>query len=431
MSERRRNINPLKSLRMVGKLVDEYYEDLMKSHENGKMVAWYIGYPLVQLLQAMDVNFLVTEQYGARHAARHEEGPLLATAESWGISQEICSYLRCSLACALYKLGKVTPPPDAPRTATHMDVPDFVLCTAPVCNQEPEWYDVVREWYNVPGYMVECPHVWDESRLEYAVNYLTEELKDLVSFIEKTVGRPMDWERLQTIMAETKKASAIRAELLQLAKHIPAPIGFFDFAIAIALSYFLVGRPESTEVLLAMKDEAEERIKRGEGFINGEEKYRLFFAAMACWPKVGWLADKYASYGAAVICGDYTHLTWYEDPTIIEPDKPLESLARVVAVMELNRSLEWKIENYSKLAQDFSCDGLVMHGVRTCRPWAGQHFELIDAMTRKLGVPAIYVDGDNANPQFVSEAQFDTRMQALTETIEAQRASGMGRQLKK
>ncbi|MFC1926762.1 2-hydroxyacyl-CoA dehydratase subunit D [Chloroflexota bacterium] len=430
--DKRKNVNPLESTRLIGEAVDHYYyEELMKAHEQGRMVSWYVGYPVVQILQAMDISYLVTEQYGARHAARHEEAPLLATADAWGISQEVCSYLRCSLACALYKLGKVTPPPNAPITATQMDSPDFVLCTHPICNQEPEWAQVIGEWYNVPVFMVEVPHCWDESRVEHSVDVLTQYFYDMIEFIEKQTKRPFEWDRLKEIVAETKRCSIYRAELLELGKNIPSPVSFWDLAIAIALTYFLVGRPESTRIMKMMRDEAQDRVNRGEGCIKGEEKYRLFTGAMACWPKFGWAADLYADKGAAVICGDYTHLGWYEDPTIIDPEKPIESLARVVAAYELNHGFPWKVDAYSKLAQDFSCDGLVMHGVRSCRPWSGDHLELLDSMTRRLGIPGMFVDGDNANPQFVSTAQVETRLQALLETIDAQRIAGMGRPLKK
>jgi len=40
---------------------------------------------------------------------------------------------------------------------------------------------------------------------------------------------------------------------------------------------------------------------------------------------------------------------------------------------------------------------------------------------RRLGLPAVTIGGDSCDPRFYSDAQVDTRLQALLETIEARR----------
>ena len=32
------------------------------------------------------------------------------------------------------------------------------------------------------------------------------------------------------------------------------------------------------------------------------------------WNKVGWLADKFAGYDAAVVAGRYTHMAFWQEP---------------------------------------------------------------------------------------------------------------------
>ncbi len=48
-------------------------------------------------------------------------------------------------------------------------------------------------------------------------------------------------------------------------------------------------------------------------------------------------------------------------------------------------------------------------------------------LIRKLGIPAVYFEGDMADESLISEAQIDTRLQALLETIEARRRGGYRR----
>jgi benzoyl-CoA reductase/2-hydroxyglutaryl-CoA dehydratase subunit BcrC/BadD/HgdB len=48
---------------------------------------------------------------------------------------------------------------------------------------------------------------------------------------------------------------------------------------------------------------------------------------------------------------------------------------------------------------------------------------LQDGITRQLGIPAVSIGGDSCDPRFYSDAQVDTRLQALIETIDARRKS--------
>lgn len=45
----------------------------------------------------------------------------------------------------------------------------------------------------------------------------------------------------------------------------------------------------------------------------------------------------------------------------------------------------------------------------------------MDAVSRKLNIPAIFVEADVGDESFYSEAQVDTRLQALLEMIDARR----------
>jgi benzoyl-CoA reductase/2-hydroxyglutaryl-CoA dehydratase subunit BcrC/BadD/HgdB len=46
---------------------------------------------------------------------------------------------------------------------------------------------------------------------------------------------------------------------------------------------------------------------------------------------------------------------------------------------------------------------------------------IMDGLARRLGVPAVTIGGDSCDVRFYSDAQVDTRLQALIETIEARR----------
>jgi benzoyl-CoA reductase/2-hydroxyglutaryl-CoA dehydratase subunit BcrC/BadD/HgdB len=132
----------------------------------------------------------------------------------------------------------------------------------------------------------------------------------------------------------------------------------------------------------------------------------------------------FAARKACVVAGPYTHLTWAIEPEIIDPDQPLESLARQSLTYYIHRNLDSRINLYSRLCQDYSVDGLIFHSSRTCRPLSIGQLEVMEGLMRQLGIPGISIEGDIGDLQFISEAQIENRVQALIETIAAQKGHG-------
>jgi benzoyl-CoA reductase/2-hydroxyglutaryl-CoA dehydratase subunit BcrC/BadD/HgdB len=74
-----------------------------------------------------------------------------------------------------------------------------------------------------------------------------------------------------------------------------------------------------------------------------------------------------------------------------------------------------------EMCEKYKIDGIVLSETQTCRAFNGHHFILMDGVARKLGIPAVSIGGDACDPRFYGDAQVDTRLQALLETIEARR----------
>jgi benzoyl-CoA reductase subunit B len=105
----------------------------------------------------------------------------------------------------------------------------------------------------------------------------------------------------------------------------------------------------------------------------------------------------------------------------MDPTKPLESLAANGMALHANHNLDWLVDNISNLCQEYKIDGLVCHAHRTCRPLAAPQLEIMDGVSRRLGIPAVFFEADMADETFYADAQVDTRVQALLEEIDARR----------
>ena len=63
-------------------------------------------------------------------------------------------------------------------------------------------------------------------------------------------------------------------------------------------------------------------------------------------------------------------------------------------------------------------DGAVFHMNRSCKHWSGNLYEMERQFRERTGVPTVVFDGDQSDPRCFSEAQYETRVDALMEIME-------------
>ena len=182
----------------------------------------------------------------------------------------------------------------------------------------------------------------------------------------------------------------------------------------------LVGLPGSKELLLEMRDEIKQRIADGVGSVP-DERYRLYYDGILTWPKLGVLGRKFATMDACVVAGAYSHLLFMPRPEKIDPDQPLESIAWNLCAGNMDGDFDQRANAVADLCEKYSIDGLVMSETQTCRGINYHTHFVADAVARRLGIPSITIGGDMCDARFYTDAQVDTRLQALLETIDAGR----------
>ena len=416
---RERKANRVKMTEDVGKMIDEAYEELKETAREGRKVAWVVGVPNLLLLRAMDVPFIYGESHSAGAAARKETDELLEVARGAGFLDECCSYSRINYGLALiakYGYDKPLKPDQS------MPKPDFVICTNGGCSTETQWFMALCRLFDVPGFLIDVPWVDinSEQEVRYKINVVVEQLRDLACFLEKMCRRPFDWKKLSEAMSILKKASELRGESLRLCRHIPSPASLFDLSISLGPVNALAGRPGTPDYFERLNAELRRRIDDGIGAVKNEQ-YRLYFDGIMMWPKIGSLTEKFASLNACLLAARYTHLGFYHMPERLDPNQPLESIADFLIRMQLNRNPVWLTEQIGKLCRENHIDGMVIHNMRTCRPFDVPQHRLAEGIQRELGIPSTIIEADHADVNFYSESQLDTRLQALIETIDARR----------
>ncbi|MGV0819057.1 2-hydroxyacyl-CoA dehydratase subunit D [Martelella sp. AMO21009] len=429
--------NKLKATRMGGRMVSEYWESVFRAKEEGKKVVWYNGTYIPPFFHAHDLVWVHGEAWAAMLAARHKEIGAQARGDQRGYDRELCSYARTHIGQMLIELDKVKTgtsdlDPNDPRIETMLKLPapDMIVNAYPYCSSGQQWDDITYRMFGkkVPMLTIQIPLLWggrkDAGYLQgeewqQRSAYVAEQLVALTDFLAEHTGRKYDFDRLSETMGYVKKAAELRLEAMDLCTATPSPASFFDWIVSIAPVNFLPGDQRLVDYFEAVKAEIEQRIACGEGAVK-DEKYRLFFDGMMNWNKVGWLADKFAAVNACVVAGRYTHMSFWQEPQLIDLANPVLGMAQNYLICPNNHGAPIMIGEIEKLCEKFHIDGVVCHASRTCRGMTNSQF-LIAGSAKRYGRQAMFFEGDVADESFYKDELLNTRLEAMVEAMDARK----------
>lgn len=430
--------NKLKSTRISGKLVNDYWEMVWRAKEEGKLVCWYEGSAINPFLQAADICWVHGEAYSAMLAARHQEGPAQQAAEERGYMKELCSYARTHLGCAINNQRNrndsdtgIFNGQDADDISSKLPPPDMIISAYAYCSTGQQWDEMTARLFGkkIPIFNVSIPLLWGARKdagylrgTEWAETsqYVARQLVDMVKFIEERTGKPYPWDRLRELMGQVKRASELRLEAMDMCTARPTPASFFDWVVSIAPINHLTVGPEIVNYFQTVRDEVAARVATGEGAVP-KEKYRLFFDGIMNWNKVGWLAEKFARYDAAVVAGRYTHMAFWQEPKLIDASDPVLGMAQNYLICPNNHAAPMLIDLVTDLCRKFEVDGMVIHASRTCRAHTNPQFLIANAAQKRLGIQTTMFEGDVTDESFYKDELLNSRVEAMLEAIDARR----------
>jgi benzoyl-CoA reductase/2-hydroxyglutaryl-CoA dehydratase subunit BcrC/BadD/HgdB len=232
---------------------------------------------------------------------------------------------------------------------------------------------------------------------------------------------------MRDILIVLKETCLIRNECWEYFKKKPSSWSLWDYGVSIAPVFYAMGKPESMEYYKHLIAELKERAKKNIPVLLPEgEKYRLFWDGWLPWAFLGRVIRMLVPKGALPICGRYPW-EFFHIPEDINPDAD-DIVHEWVRIWYTGRAKgayhdgPWGGEEFiEELVNEYSIDGIVMFSSKTCRMFNLGQWEILNKMDRKCGVPGVVIEADMVDSSMFSEAQIQTRLQALFETIDARR----------
>lgn len=381
------------------------YEKAKRDKEEGRLVGWSSSIFPQEIAETLGLTVLYPENWTAGIAARHQADPYLQKAEGeLGFSNDICAYAKVHLAYA-----------EAMHEGGNLVLPDFLLCANNICNQLTKWYERMAETLKVPLFYIDTCYNAEDYVTESRVRYIRSQIDDIIHGLSELCGKKWDEERFKKVMAISRENNRLWERANECLKHKPAPINGFELFNYMGCMVCHRGEESTTDILQTLNDEIDEHIKNGTSTYPVDEKYRIFWDGIACWPYLGQNLRTLKSYGINMVASSYAK-AWaikYDD---------LDGMARAYSNCTTNNAnIDAMVQRRTDAVIQYQCDGLVCHLNRSCKVMDCQMYEAQRQISANTGAAYTIFDGDQADYRNFSEAQYNTRIQGLVEVMQAKK----------
>ena len=437
-----RPINRLQSMYALRAHVDKIYQAGLQAKKEGRPVAWCMAEGWAgPILEAMDVEAIYPENYGTICAATGAAQPFLERTEADGFPTHMCGYARNGLgyAARMQDLGGEIPP-EAPQGG--MPKPMLLLASGMACDARFKWFQAMGRYLDAPLWTLESPAPGlKESLMEGAyernINFMVEELRSFITFLENLLGGKMDWDRLGGSREGTKEMNAVWWEVNELRKARPGPMHSRDFwsSMSAAMYRGATDYEAITALYRDMYDEVKYRVDNKIAGINYEEKYRMTFIGLPPWHSLGFF-DKLAERGWNFVTEAAYHPLKPFNVDLSGVSDPLERYVRTRYRGLANLiDDEFKPEEAARIKEEimrggtaprlyhggmrkFQIDGAFLHPLLTCRA-ASFGLPLLQTQLMEVyKIPSIVIEGDIVDTTLFDPADALRKAEAFEETMD-------------
>jgi len=402
------------------RLFREWFEGLNAAAEGHREAAYvFVMGSLTELLRVFDMPIVFPEINSLQTAVRRVAHEYLNEAEDYGYSPDICGYVKADVALQLrggdHPMGRV------PR-------PGLAVATN-ACNTYIKWAEIWERLHQVPVFTLDVPGhrgaaPGGADDFERDRRYVEGQLRELIAVCEKVTGVKFDVDRLREVLADTNTLLRGWRRLLALNRSRPSVFNALtEGTIYLGVANGLRGTPEAARYFDDLVEEMEHKAERGIGTLLDEERYRLVFVGVPCYPIFRPFNEMFLRHGGTFVHSTYLRFASGGASTDFEYDldRPLESLAAgvLVTVAGAMESMFRNDEAVEGMLDGYAVDGVVYHPIKSCRTVSTGLADGRRALMERRDVATLFLESDMMDRRVVSEAQLRNRVDAFFEGLAA------------
>lgn len=406
------------------RLFREWFSELTTAAEEGRGGAYvFVMGSLGELLRTFDLPLVFPEINSLQTAVRHVAHEYLDEAEDYGYATDICGYVKADVATQLRKgslpMGKIPRPSIAVYTNA--------------CNTYIKWAEIWERMYDVPIVTIDVPGTREDGRqtwpgsqdFENDRRYVASQIRELIPVLERVSGVKFDIDRLRENMAHANAMNRDWKRVIELNRSRPAPFNALsDGTIFLGVANAYRGSQVGADYFRDLVKEMEYKAAEGIGTITNE-RYRLIFVGVPCYPIFRRFAELFTELGGAFVNSTYL---WFASGGSnlgyqCDLNDPLESLAEgmLISVRDAMDSMIFPTQPLQDMYGEFDADGIVFHPIKSCRTVSTGLADNRRALMETANIPSLFIESDMMDRRVVSEAQLKNRVDAFFEGLSGRR----------
>jgi hypothetical protein len=369
-----------------------------------------------EIFHAMDIPVVSNQWWSAYISAKRLSGRYFEVMDDLGYPSNRCKYCSLGLACSLAGDPATAPWGGLPKP-TVLVARLTCDCIHPVFSQWARLLDTEFFAMEAPAWQRTLPQWWQHSRDRWEEVYqadrialLAEEMRQLVSLLERRTGRRLEMQRLTTLMErinEQERYLEEAAELIATAR--PCPVSIIDQMPNTMIPQWHRGSDWAVAHARRFRDEVRERVAAGLG-VASHERTRLMWIGAGLWHDTAFYQALEEKLGAVFVWSMYLPFAGAQYIRELQ-GRPFEALAsRICSMNEVLHLPPWMSAWMTSEAQRFGIDAAVML-VPADNRLSQSGTRLTCAALRASGVPVLELDAD-----MVDAKHWDH--QAMTKLVE-------------
>ncbi|MBS0325777.1 MAG: 2-hydroxyacyl-CoA dehydratase [Proteobacteria bacterium] len=409
------------------RLMRDWYTALAEAPARGQHVAnVFVMGNAVEILRTFDFQLVFPEINSLQTGVRKASEEYLRLSEDYGMSPDVCSYVKADVGLIL----KEHQHPAGRIPKAHLAI------ASNMCSTFIKWAEIWERLLKTPTFVLDLPGQragnWQvrpgDAQHAADARWVEAQMRDLIERCETITGKRFDMDRLAEVEERVNRMVFHWNSVMALNRACPAPYNaMLDGLTYIGIMNVYRGTAEGVEFMRALEEQLKAKVARGEGRV-AEERFRLLFSGTPCYVSMRRLVELFETWGGVFAYSDYlTFAAGGMDAgeLVYDTSRPLESLAEVTA-LAAQRGLSNQFFAHERLEQqirDYGVDGIVFHGIKSCRFVSSGMADTRDYLNKRLKVPSLYIESDLIDPRYWSDAQIKNRVDAFFESLH-QRGGG-------
>jgi len=406
------------------RLFAEWFSELSTAAQRSEPTAYvFVMGSMAEVLRSFDLHVTFPEINSLQTAVKKVSGEFLAAAEDYGYSPDICGYVKADVALQLgggdHPMGRVPKPSLA------------VLTNA--CNTYVKWAEIWERLHGTPVFTLDVPGsrgtpgriVESAGDHERDVVYVERQIRELIALCERITGTSFDMDRFRETLGYVNRMSRAWVRMLELNRSRPAPYdALTEGTIYLGVVNGLRGTEQGARYFEQVVEEIEERIALGLG-AGHEEKHRLIFVGVPCYPIFRRFHEMFGEWGGTFVGSTYL---WFASGGLDEGFEydladPIRSLAEgtLLGVRSAVDSMLFHDRTLIRAIDDYEADGVVYHPIKSCRTVSTGLADSRRMVLAERDVQCLYIESDMMDSRVISEAQLKNRIDAFFEGLESRK----------